>query len=921
MKKYTIPLFLKLFFIIIPVAVLFSCDSSGRVYRVGVSQCSDDDWRRKMNGELRREEMFCDDIDLEIRSADDSNQKQIADIRYFIDNGFDAIIVSPNEAEAITPIIHEAYESGIPVVVFDRSTTDTIYTAFRGADNQAIGRTAAALAHDWLGDSLRILELYGRPRSRPAYDRGYGFHAVMRQLGLEDRIITAPGLWTYDDAYMSADSVFSIHRDINLVFAHNDRMAIAARAVAEKYGLPDVKIIGVDAAPEIGIRAVADSVIDATLFYPTQGGDILQTARAILHGEPFVRDSLYFSAVPVDFTSAQMLLRQNDALVDETSKLETLKGMVDEYWDRHSAQTLLLYVTVTALILLAGVIFMLLRTYWAHVRHQAALEVKNRQLEESAAEIRSLYEQYQEAMQSKLTFFTNVSHDLRTPLTLIADPVSQLAQADNLTPWQHTLMRLADKNVRILRRLINQILDFRKYENGKLHLNLTEVDLRKDIGDWAEAFRVAATRRHIRFTVDFPDGVDSHAAIDIERFQRVFFNLLSNAFKFTPANGHVTVSFTLSDEIIVMRVADTGKGMSRENLTHIFERFYQVESIDPEGSGIGLAVTKAFVELHGGTIGVESTEGEGTVFTVTIPRRHVTAAGEPLPASSSLQLPVELPDELEVVDDELPAADTAATTILVIDDNEDIRVLLKTLLHDSYTVITATGGAQGIRLASKYIPDLIICDVMMPGIDGLETCRRLKQETITSHIPVLMLTACSMDEQRVEGYRCGADAYISKPFDSAMLLARCEALLINRRRIQEAFASHGATPVVSRPSTPAPAEKSGIDDEFYNRFVALVEKEMADSEMSVEALAGSLGLSRVQFYRKIKALTNYSPAELVRIMRLKRADLLLKTTSQTVSEISYAVGFSSPSYFSKCYKDYFGESPTDVQRRTSQSGL
>ena len=920
MKKSIIALFQKLLFILLPVAFLSSCDTSVKVYRVGVSQCSDDDWRRKMNGELRREEMFFDDIDLEIRSADDSNERQIADIRYFISNGFDAIIVSPNEAEAITPVIHEAYESGIPVIVFDRSTADTVYTAFRGADNRAIGRTAARLAHDWLGDTIRVLELYGRPGSRPAYDRGYGFHMVMKELGLENRILTAPGRWTYEDAFLSADSVFAKHRDINLVFAHNDRMALAARAVAEKYGLPGVKIIGVDAAPEIGIRAVADSVIDATIFYPTQGGDILQTARAILHGEPFVRDSLYFSAAPVDFTSAQMLLRQNDALIDETLKLETLKGMVDEYWDRHSAQTVLLYVIITALILLAGVIFMLLRTYWAHVRHQAALEVKNRQLEESAAEIKSLYEQYQEAMQSKLVFFTNVSHDLRTPLTLIADPVSQLAQADNLTPWQHTLMRLADKNVKILRRLINQILDFRKYENGKLSLNLTEVDLRKEIGDWAEAFRIAATRRHIKFAVEFPDDTDTYAAIDIERFQRIFFNLISNAFKFTPANGRVTVSFTLDAGRVVMRVADTGKGMSRENLAHIFESFYQVETIDPEGSGIGLAVTKAFVELHGGTIGVESTEGEGTQFTVTIPRRHVTPSGEPVTASSA-QHPVELPDELDVVDDDLPEADTSATTVLVIDDNEDIRVLLKTLLHDSYTVITATGGAQGIRLASKYIPDLIICDVMMPGIDGLETCRRLKNETITSHIPVLMLTACSMDEQRVEGYRCGADAYISKPFDSAMLLARCEALLINRRRIQEAFAAHGNAPAVPRPSAPAPAEKNGIDDEFYNRFVALVEKEMSDSEMSVEALAGSLGLSRVQFYRKIKALTNYSPAELVRIMRLKRADVLLKTTSQTVSEISYAVGFSSPSYFSKCYKDYFGESPTDVQRRTSQSGL
>lgn len=894
-------------------ALLFHGCEAPRLYRIGVSQCSNDDWRRKMNGEIMREAMLFDGIEVEIRSADDSNDRQIADIRYYIDNSFDVIIVAPNEAEAITPVIHEAFGRGIPVVVFDRSTADTVYTAFRGADNRAIGAAAAAIAHNWLGDSLRVLELYGLLGSRPAVDRGEGFHEAIRQFGIGDRIVSAPGRWNYDDAFRSADSVFAVNRDINLVFAHNDRMAMAARNAADSHGMRDVRIIGVDAAPEIGIQAVADSVIDATIFYPTQGGDILRTALDILESRPFVRDSLYFSAAPVDISSARMLLRQNEALIDETQKLEKLKGMVDEFWDRHSAQTTLLYVAIAALILLVGVIFMLLRAYWTHVRHQAVLEEKNRQLEQSAGEIKTLYDQYHEAMQSKLTFFTNVSHDLRTPLTLIADPVSRLSEADNLTASQHTLMRLADKNVKILLRLINQLLDFRKYENGKLELNLVETDLRREVADWAESFAMAATKRHIRFRVEFPADVDAMAAIDVNRFQRVFFNLISNAFKFTPPNGRVTVSFSLSPQEVVMRVADTGRGMSPENVRHIFERFYRVESIDPDGSGIGLAVTKAFVELHGGTVEVGSVEGKGTVFTVVIPRRHVGGtAAEPRVESA---LPMSAV-ELDPVDSGEIGIGDGDTTVLVIDDNEDIRLLLRTILSGGFKVIAASGGSQGIRLATRYIPDLIICDVMMPGIDGMETCRRIKQEPVTSHIPVLMLTACSMDEQRVEGYRCGADAYISKPFDSTMLLARVEALLANRRRI---FDHVGAGLKKGTETTAVPAGAEGIDDEFYKKFEAMVEQDIADSSMSVEDMAGRLGLSRVQFYRKIKALTNYSPAEMVRILRLRRADRLLKTTDQTVSEISYAVGFSSPSYFSKCYKDYFGESPTDVQRRTSRA--
>lgn len=899
-------------------SVFCGCERQ-KVWRIGVSQCSSDDWRNKMNEELMREAMFFDDMAVEIRSADDSNEKQIADIKYFIENKFDAIMVAPNEAEAITPIIHEAYYSGIPVVVFDRSTTDTVYTAFRGADNHAIGRVAAEIAYQWLGDKIKVLELTGLMGSKPAYDRGAGFHEAMSEFGLENRIISAPGLWNYNDAYKSADSIFADNREINLVFAHNDRMAMAARDAADKYSLGHIKIIGVDAAPEIGIQAVVDSVIDATIFYPTQGGNLLLTTRAILQGDHFVKDSLYFSAAPVDINSAEILLRQNEVLIDEADKLENLKGMVDEFWNRHSAQTTLLYVTIAALILLAGIIFMLLRTYWAHVRHRAALEVKNRQLEESAREIQSLYDQYQEAMQSKLTFFTNVSHDLRTPLSLIAEPVNNLYHADNLSPQQHTLMRLADKNVKILHRLINQILDFRKFEHGKLFLNLSEVDLRKEISDWVESFRVAAARRHIRFELDFPKTTDARMALDIERFERVFFNLISNAFKFTPPNGRISVAFTIDTDNMIMRVADTGKGMTPENAAHIFERFYQVEKIDPNGSGIGLAVSKVFVELHGGSIDVDSCEGKGTVFTVTIPRRHVDkTVAESVEAAAAVAIADS--GELEIVEPAESEIDTRATSVLVIDDNEDMRTMLKTLLGDTYTVILASSGMQGIRLATKYIPDLIICDIMMPGIDGLETCNRLKQEPITSHIPVLMLTACSMDEQRVEGYQCGADAYISKPFDSRVLLARCEALLLNRKRIRDSFAADApvSIPVVGQVAS-APLAASSVDDEFFHRFIEVVKKEMSDSDLSVEDLADRLGLSRVQFYRKIKALTNYSPAELVRIMRLKRAEKMLKTTSQTVSEVTYAVGFSSPSYFSKCYKDYFGESPTDVQRRTSQA--
>jgi DNA-binding response OmpR family regulator/anti-sigma regulatory factor (Ser/Thr protein kinase) len=481
-------------------------------------------------------------------------------------------------------------------------------------------------------------------------------------------------------------------------------------------------------------------------------------------------------------------------------------------------------------------------------------------------------------------------------------------------------MRLADKNIKILMRLINQILDFRKFENGKLTLNLKEVDLRKDVNDWTESFKTVAIKKHIHLTINMPQQSDFKMAVDIEKFERIFFNLLSNAFKFTPENGKIDIAFSVENEQLKMTVSDTGRGMSAEDVKLIFDRFYQVDKANPQGSGIGLALVKAFVQLHDGDITVESQEGVGSTFTVVIPVRHVSEDVQEHEHQIASDVVAEELTDVETANIEV---DEGTPTVLVIDDNSDIRTLIQGLFAEKYTVIQASNGSQGIKLASKYIPDLIICDVMMPGIDGMETCRRLKNEITTSHIPVLMLTACTLDEQRVEGYDSGADGYLSKPFNSNVLFARCESLIQNRKRIMASQAGDVLIAHSEQPSQQTDDDKKAtaakdIDSEFYRQFCEILEERMSDSELSVEDLAAEMSLSRVQFYRKLKSLTNYSPAELLRNARLKRADSLLKSTEKTVSEISYEVGFSSPSYFTKCYRDYYGELPTAVQKRTSK---
>lgn len=884
-------------------------------YRIGISQCSQDDWRRKMNDEINREIMLHPEAEVEIRSADDSNDKQIADIRYFVDNGFDIIIAAPNEADAITPVIKDVYESGIPVIVFDRNINGDTYTASQEVDNYAIGVSAARYAHSLVGDGGKIIEISGLSGSTPATLRHDGFAQESGRLSL-DIVDSAHGNWNYEDAAVVTDSLLSVHPDVDLIYAHNDRMAIGASEVARRRGRK-VNVIGIDAAPEIGIRAVADGVIDATFLYPTEGYRLVRTALAILEGKPYQKEVCLPASSAVDKSNADILLLQNESLKEETAKIKTLKSQVDDYWNRHSAQTTLFYAAIAIVVLLFGFMFLLLRAFWIHKRHQRDLVEQNKLLALQRDREKQLNEQINIATQSKLVFFTNVSHDLRTPLTLIAEPVEQLVAADYLTPQHQALMKIANKNVKILKRLINQILDFRKYENGKLQVNLSEVHIAELIKDWTESFTAVARKREIKLTVDILIDNSVTLALDTEKIERVFFNLMSNAFKYTPANGRIHLNCSIDDTSLVISVEDTGQGISGEDIASIFDRFYQVDKIHPNGSGIGLSLAKAFVELHGGTIDVRSSLGAGSKFTVRLPVTHVTA-----PADGPVTRAITGNDvDAELGDIDVDSVDPAdgKPLLLVVDDNDDIRKMIGELLSVDFRIIEARNGKEGIRLASRYVPDLIICDVMMPVMDGMECCRRIKSEITTSHIPVLMLTACTMDEQRILGYESGADGYLSKPFNSTMLRKRCVNLIENRKRIRSPY---GSSPQETEPTISGTVERKAspsmpgdIDDEFYARFVAIVNSEMGNPELNIDTLASRMGIGRSQFYRKIKALTNYSPVELLRKMRLTKARELITTTAKSISEIAYEVGFSAPAYFTRVFREMFGESPSEMRTR------
>ena len=897
------------------------CKEDTPHYVIGMSQCSDDSWRHKMNDEILREAMFYDGVSVEIRSAHDDNKRQIEDIRYFIDKKVDLLIVAPNEAAPITPVVEEAFDKGIPVIMVDRKILSDKYTAFMGADNYEIGREVGNYLAAKLGGKGNIVELTGLSGSTPAMERHQGFMSAISHYPDIHLLAKADAAWEREPGRIIMDSLLKIYPKIDAVYSHNDRIAPGAFEAAQKQGREKgIVFVGIDALPGKGngVELVLDHVLDATFIYPTNGDKVLEMAMNILEKKPFPRETTLETAI-VDPINAPVMKLQTAHIADLDEKIETLNGRISGYLSRYANQQVVLYGSLFVLLLVAGlllVVYKALRTKnrlnSELSRQKAQLEEQRDTLSEQRDQLVQLSHQLEEATHAKLVFFTNISHDFRTPLTLVADPVEQLLADKTLSGDQHRLLLLVQRNVNILLRLVNQILDFRKYENGKMEYTPVPVDLLQCLENWNESFQAAARKKHIRFSFDHMPDTNYRTQADVEKLERIYFNLLSNAFKFTPENGKVTVRlFALEKEgqpFFRFTVANTGSLISAEHIRSIFDRFYKID-MHHAGSGIGLALVKAFVEMHGGTIQVESDEKQGTMFTVDLPSCCCTSS----PDTSSMDMssmgtsghesPVEL---LEEEEEEERNYDSSRMSVLVIDDNADIRSYIHGLLSAEYSVIEAANGSEGIRKAMKYVPDLIISDVMMPGIDGIECCRRLKSELQTCHIPVILLTACSLDEQRIQGYDGGADSYISKPFSSQLLLARIHNLIDSHQRLKQFFGDR---------QTLAKEDICDLDKDFVEKFKALIEEKMGDSELNVEDLGREMGLSRVQLYRKIKSLTNYAPNELLRMSRLKRAASLLASSGMTVAEIAYEVGFTSPSYFTKCYKEQFGESPTEFLKR------
>ncbi|WP_279188763.1 substrate-binding domain-containing protein [Prevotella melaninogenica] len=869
-------------YVVFLTLVFSACsDNNVKKYVIGVSQCSEDIWRDKLNNELVMSTYQHDNVTLKFASANDNDRLQKQQIEQFIKEGVNLLIVSPNQIHTISSVIDKAYDAGIPVILFDRKTDSRKYTAFIGADNYEAGHEIGYFIGQQLEGKGNIAEICGLQASSPAIERNRGFMDALKNYPDIKVVARGYGDWIKESGVTAMDSILVQSKEsFQYVFAQNDRMALGALQSIKKHKVKGIKIVGIDALPVPGggMENVRDGNLEASYIYPTRGDSVMQLALNILEKKPYKRDN-YLKGALVTKANANVLLMQNEEMNKQTARLNALHGKVDTYLVQYNHQKMYIVLFSIILLLLIGIMVYIYRTI-----------LMKRRIEE-------------EANKAKLQFFTNISHELRTPLTLIADPVNYIIHDDNLNSQQRSMLQIVQRNVLVLTQLVSEILDFRKVQNGKMELRLSDFNLAESMKQWIKLFSASAQKKHITISMDAPDTIMLRA--DQDKIERICYNLLSNALKYTSEGGEISLMAKEEGGRVMISVADNGCGISSDELPYIFDRFYQAKNAG-RGTGIGLAIVKAFTELHHGEVSATSIEGKGSTFTIHIPVRQKgevtnqsTEKIEQLVEPSSAE---EVPNQARHIDELIQPYQTDKPEVLIIDDNIDIRTYLRSVLSEKYNVSEAADGKAGLELARKIVPDIVLSDIMMPVMDGLAFCQQLKTDKAISHIPVILLTARSLDEQRAEGYEHGADAYLSKPFSLRLLLSRIDNLIESRKKLNQTWSKGVEDDEIGNIS-------NEIDKSFLKQLRKIIQENLANSDLSVEQIGDEIGLSRVQLYRKVKALTGYSPVEIVRKARLTRARHLLQTTERTVSEVAYAVGFSTPSYFSKCYKDEFGENP------------
>ncbi len=853
------------------------------------------------------------------RDANANSEEQIKQIKDLVNEHIDLLIVSPNEAQPLTPIVEEVFSKGIPVIVIDRKISSAQYTAYIGANNYEVGKIAGQYSANLLNKKGTITEVLGLPGSSPAMERHKGFMDALKDYPSIKVTQQINGDWLREKATAEVAAHTEQVMATDLVFAHNDMMAKGTREALQKNDAhKKLKIIGIDGLPinGAGLDMVGSRFISATVLYPTGGQEAILTAANILEHRHYEKENQLFTTI-IDSINVRIMKLQNDKLLEQEKNIDRSQQKIEEQKIIANNQSNIIYaisVSLAFALIMGSILFYYLRE---NRKISTRLALQNEQIITQRDQLIELGKKAKDATDAKINFFTNISHEFRTPLTLILGPLEELLNNAKLHFTTKQYLTLIQKNTIRLLRLVNELIDFRKIEVNKMQLQASENNLVQFANDIIEPFKTLAKKKDIDLRV-ITKQQNIHVWFDHSMLDKVMFNLLSNAFKFTNDNGFIHITLERNDikEVAIIKVEDNGIGMSQEVADHAFELFYQANITNQQGSGLGLSLSKELITLHHGMLTVTSRQYKGTCFEIQLPLGTKHLQADEMVKEKSMEQVMYYDERIYTTELDKPIAETEETPaikdkgenyVLIIEDNPDLRNFLADRLGASYQVLVAENGVQGLQQAFDNIPDLIISDVIMPEKDGLSITNILKTDFKTSHIPIILLTAKIGIEEQIEGMKSMADAYILKPFNLQFLEEAIHSLLKNREVLKEHYTSEINTDNKSQ-------SPKKLDRKFINEFTSIIEMNLSNENFSVEDICKQIAISRVQLYRKVKALLGVNVNDFILNMRLQKAKHYLLQSEFSVSEIAYKVGFATPSYFSTVFKNKMGVSPASFKK-------
>ncbi|MBA0884500.1 substrate-binding domain-containing protein [Flavobacterium undicola] len=891
------------------ISVLNSCKSSEEdkeELSIGFSQCINQDvWRISMNHEMTVEASLHPEVNLKIYNANRKVKKQIQDIERMIQNNVDVIIVSPFESDSIVPVIEKAGVKGIPVIIVDRKVNTSNYMAYVGADNVEVGRIAGKHIVSLSKGNANVIEIKGNSSTSPGFERNLGFRQVLDKYpGI--KVVT---MEARKDELALEGFVEILNRfpNINYIYAYNDVIAYQAWMVLKKRGLEKkIKIIGVDGlnGPTGGLQLVKDGILEGTVLYPTGAAEAVKLALKIANKE-IVPKNNKLNTILIDSLNADILSNQFDKITIQQSDIEQQQSVIKNQSIKYSTQSNLIKLLISLLLIVLSLAIYSIYSGIVIRRKKQELEDTNKKIKNQRNEIKKFSNELKQSNEARLSFFTGLSHEFKTPLTLILSSIESLeAEFKNKGVSVNKEINLMYNNSRRLLRLINQLLDYRKTEGHKFTLRASQTNLLDFSKSIVCDFDREAKKKNIDFSLTTTNP-ELEVYLDRNLMDKVYFNLLSNAFKFTPEKGKISITIKedKTNNIVKIHFKDSGIGIPDNELGEVFNAFYQGSNNYRNSSGIGLHLSKNFVELHKGSIEIHSKNGAEFIITLPLGTAH-------LDEKEIIKEPVlDFVHQSDYLDSEViqkvePKNTEDKYSILYIEDNKDLSDFISDKFSTEYTFFSSD-GTDAVEKALELIPDIIICDLNLPEMNGFQICETLKKDLRTSHIPTIILTASDDQDSYLKALDSGADIFLTKPFHLKVLAQSIKGLLFNREKLRFYYTNN----IVN-------IEEGGFgisEQDFLKKLNELIWKNLENSSYTVEDLARDLAISRVQLYRKVKAILGISISDHINNMRLDKSKELLKKSDQTISEIAYAVGFSSPNYFSTSFKNKFGISPKEYK--------